>query len=40
MKNQKGYTLVELLIAVSMLASIAFGCFLIYIAWHFIQKFW
>jgi len=38
--NQKGYTLVELIIFIGLLGGIALGCFGIYVLWHFIAKFW
>jgi prepilin-type N-terminal cleavage/methylation domain-containing protein len=37
---RKGFTLIELLVALGFIASIAFTGFLIYVAWHFIAKFW
>jgi hypothetical protein len=40
MKNQKGFTVVELLVLLAFLVSIGIGCSLLYVGWHFISKFW
>ena len=37
---RKGFTIIELLICIFGIAGIAFGIWLIYVAWHFIAKFW
>jgi prepilin-type N-terminal cleavage/methylation domain-containing protein len=38
--NNRGYTIVELLIAITILASITLMGFICYILIHFIIKFW
>lgn len=40
MNNEKGYTVVELITALDILAVLAFWGGMIYVAWHFISKFW
>ena len=40
MKNQKGVTLVELIVTVGALASLAIGGVLLYVVFHFVAKFW
>jgi hypothetical protein len=40
MKNQKGYTVVELVAALGLLACFVLGCAGLYVAWHFIPKLW
>lgn len=38
--KQKGYTLFELIFVAGFVSSIALAIGIIYIAWHFISKFW
>jgi Tfp pilus assembly protein FimT len=38
--NHSGYTLTELLIVITSLVTIAGSFFVLYIAWHFISKYW
>jgi len=40
MKNQKGYTLMELVIVLGGIATLIGACFLVYVLWHFVAKFW
>ena len=40
MQNQKGFTVIELIICVAIIVSIVGGCALVYVAGHFIAKFW
>jgi len=40
MKKQKGFTLIELMIVLSFVAAAAFAGTAIYVAVHFISKFW
>lgn len=40
MKNQRGFTVVELLTAVSAIASLALIGLVVWAAFHFISKFW
>ncbi len=40
MDNEKGYTVMELLMLLWFLVIIAAGCIGIYVAVHFIQKYW
>ena len=36
----KGYTLIELLIVIALIGTVAVGGFGLYVLWHFISKFW
>ncbi len=40
MKWQKGYTLVEMFIAIILVAALGLAGSIVYIGWHFISKFW
>jgi prepilin-type N-terminal cleavage/methylation domain-containing protein len=40
MAKQLGFTLIELLIVLAVLASLAIGVGMLYVAVHFISKFW
>jgi type II secretory pathway pseudopilin PulG len=40
MKKEKAYTLVELMVAIMLLAAIPIIGILIWVAWHFISKLW
>lgn len=40
MKNQKGYTILEVIIALAFIISVALCGGAIYVAWHFIAKMW
>jgi uncharacterized membrane protein len=40
MKKEKAYTLVELMVAIMLLAAIPIIGVLIWVAWHFILKWW
>ena len=40
MQNQKGYTIVELIIVIALACSVFVGIGLLYIIGHFLTKFW
>jgi prepilin-type N-terminal cleavage/methylation domain-containing protein len=40
MKTQKGFTITELLAVLVLLFSLACVGGIVYVAWHFISKFW
>jgi hypothetical protein len=40
MKTNKAYTKIEVLIVLSILGSLIFSGFLVWLAFHFIQKIW
>lgn len=40
MKNQKGFTAIELILVVSVVAWVAVFCGIVYVLVHFISKFW
>ena len=40
MKKQRGYTLIELLICIIFFVAFALGGTVLYVAWHFISKYW
>lgn len=40
MNNQKGFTLIELLAVLFFICGIGFAGFLIWVACHFLAKFW
>ena len=40
MKNQRGFTLTELLLCVALLAMVGVGCGMLWVVIHFVAKFW
>lgn len=40
MKYQKGFTIIELLMVLVFVLALSIGGSLLYVAWHFIAKFW
>lgn len=40
MNKQKGFTLVELIFCVVFVVCVVIGCGMLYVAGHFIAKFW
>lgn len=40
MKKQRGYTLIELLICIIFIVALGLGGTILYVAWHFLSKYW